>query len=249
VNVSTPALCRVCQYRKMCIPESLLPSLEEPSGQKIASDHAQQISLSKGKFIYQQGDKFHSIFTIRSGCIKTYSLDEEGEELIEGLFYPGEFIGLDCISFKAYTHFAVAKEDSNLSIINYHNLESLAARESQLALHISKAVSSQLSKQLRWSQSFVKGNSEQRLITWIFIISSKLGLDGKPRYRFPITVSHAEIAKILHMRPESLSRVITKLNKEGLITLTPKECEVNDKNKLFKELPEISKYESKVASG
>ena len=56
------------------------------------------------------------------------------------LFYPGEFIGLDCISFKAYTHFAVAKEDSNLCIINYHNLESLAARESQLALHISKAV-------------------------------------------------------------------------------------------------------------
>ena len=88
MNVSSPALCRVCQYRKMCIPDSLLPSLEEPSGQKIASDHAQQISLSKGKVIYQQGDKFHSMCTIRSGCIKTYSLDEEGEELIEGLFYP-----------------------------------------------------------------------------------------------------------------------------------------------------------------
>jgi CRP-like cAMP-binding protein len=116
-------------------------------------------------------------------------------------------------------------------------------------LHISKAVSSQLSKQLRWSQSFVKGNSEQRLITWIFVISSKLGLDVKPKYRFPIPVTHAEVARILHMRPESLSRVVTKLNKEGLITLTTKECQVNDKNKLFNELPEISKYESKMAAG
>ncbi len=35
------ALCKVCQYRKICIPESLLPSLEEAKGQKIASDHAQ----------------------------------------------------------------------------------------------------------------------------------------------------------------------------------------------------------------
>ena len=236
------ALCRLCQYRKICIPESLLPSLEGAQGQKIASDHAQQISIEKGKLVYQQGDKFNSIFTIRSGCIKTYSLDEEGEELIEGLFYPGEFLGLDCISFKAYTHFAEAKEDSNLCLINYHNLESLASRESQLALHISKAISSQLSKQLKWAQSFSKGNSEQRLITWIFVISSKLGLAGKSRYRFSIPVKHAEMAKMLHMRPESLSRVITKLNKEGLITISTKECEVNDRDRLFKELPEVRNY-------
>ena len=50
------------------------------------------------------------------------------------------------------------------------------------------------------------------------------------------------MAKMLHMRPESLSRVITKLNKEGLITLSTKECEVNDRGKLFKELPEVSNY-------
>ena len=39
----------------------------------------------------------------------SFLVDAEGEELIEGLFYPGEFLGLDCISFKAYTHFAETK--------------------------------------------------------------------------------------------------------------------------------------------
>ncbi|HIE49339.1 MAG TPA: Crp/Fnr family transcriptional regulator [Gammaproteobacteria bacterium] len=233
MNKSNSALCRVCQYRNICIPESLLPSLQEPSVQKIASDLAQQISFAKGKLVYRQGDEFQSIFTIRSGCIKTYSLDKNGEELIEGLFFPGEFLALDCISFKRYSHFAVATEDSDLCLINYHNLEALASRESQLALHISKAISGQLSKQLRWAQSFLKGNSEQRLITWIFIVSSKLKLEAKSSYQFPIPVTKAEIAKLLQMRPESLSRVITKLNKEGLINFVNKECIVNNKKRLF----------------
>ena len=61
MNKSNSALRKVCQYRNICIPESLLPSLEEPSGQKIASDLAQQISFVKGKLVYRQGDKFKSI--------------------------------------------------------------------------------------------------------------------------------------------------------------------------------------------
>ncbi|MDG2061295.1 MAG: Crp/Fnr family transcriptional regulator [SAR86 cluster bacterium] len=227
------ALCRVCQYRDICIPKSLLPSLQEPFVQKIASDLAQQTSFVKGKLVYRQGDEFQSIYTIRSGCVKTFSLDKDGEELIEGLFFPGEFLALDCISFKRYSHFAVSTEDSDLCLINYHNLETFACRESQLALHISKAISGQLSKQLRWAQSLTKGNSEQRLITWIFIVSSKLKLEVKSSYQFPVPVTKAEIAKLLQMRPESLSRVITKLNKEGLVNFGNKECTINDKKTLF----------------
>ena len=62
MNKSNSALCKVCQYRNICIPESLLPSLKESSVQKIASDLAQQISFVKGKLVYRQGDEFQSIF-------------------------------------------------------------------------------------------------------------------------------------------------------------------------------------------
>lgn len=231
------ALCTFCRHRNKCLPKELLPALRGSQDDHVVKDLVQQTSLDAGDKLYSQGDTFDSIYSIRAGCIKTYSINEDGEELIEGLFYPGEFLSLDCISFKRYSHFAVAKESTHLCVFNYNRLENISTQQPAVALHISKAISNQLSRQLRWSQIMSKGNLEQKLIAWIFFVSSKLEVFSQS-YEFSIPVTHFEIARMLQMRPESLSRTIKKLNSEGDIFFTNKSCKVRDSNKLFYGLPE-----------
>lgn len=233
------ALCNYCEYRESCISKEVLAGINADSS-NIVTNLSDQINLDENQILYSQGDKFKSIFSIKSGCIKTYSIDEDGNELIEGIFYPGEFLSLDCISFNRYSHFAVAKERSQICIFNYDELEHISSKHPKVALQISKSISSQLSKQLRWQQIMSKGNVEQRLVAWVLFISSKLGMT-EDYYEFDIPISNTDISNILQMRPESLSRAVKKLNMKGNIYIKNKKCTVINKTLLFLELPDLIK--------
>ncbi len=229
-----PPLCKVCSYKHMCMPEKIVNEiLINENVNEIVRTISLQKSFNKGEMIYSQGDSFSSIYVVRSGCVQTYSLDEKGEELVEGIFYPGEFLALDCISFKRYSHFALARENSDLCKINYHELEVLSREEPDMALHISKAISSQLSKQLKWSQTISDGDIKKRLCSWLIIISSKLKVSKENSFKFTLPINHYEIAQMLRMRPESLSRIIKELNKEDFIKVSNKECHIKDLNSLI----------------
>ena len=232
-----PPLCKVCSYKHMCMPEKIVNEiLINENVNEIVRTISLQKSFNKGEMIYSQGDSFSSIYVVRSGCVQTYSLDEKGEELVEGIFYPGEFLALDCISFKRYSHFAMAREDSDVCKVNYHQLESFSREEPEMALHISKAISGQLSRQLKWSQAIASGDVKKRLCSWIVITSSKLGITEKDSFEFTLPINHYEIAKMLRMRPESLSRLIKELNKGDLIQISNKKCLVKDRDLLLAQI-------------
>ncbi len=234
------ALCNYCEYRESCISKEVLSSINSDNS-VIVTNLSDQIELKQNKILYSQGDEFESIYSIRSGCIKTYSIDNDGNELIEGLFYPGEFLSLDCISFKRYSHFAIAKEASQVCTFNYGQLEHISSKHPKVALQISKSISSQLAKQLRWQQIMSKGSIEQRLIAWILFITSKIGITENS-YKFDIPISNTEISNILQMRPESLSRAIKKLNAKGNIFIKNKKCTIFNKNLLAFQLPDSIKF-------
>ncbi len=82
-----------------------------------------------------------------------------------------------------------------------------------------------------------KGDLKEKLVAWIFFVTSKLEILSES-YKFSIPITHAEIAKMLQMRPESLSRAIKKLNEEGNIYFNNKYCEVKNRNQLFHDLPD-----------
>ncbi len=232
-----PTLCRVCSFKHMCMPEKIVEDiLSNENINEIVRTISIQTSVEKGSLAYSQGDNFSSIYVIRSGCFQTYSLDENGEQLMEGLFYPGEFLALDCISFKRYSHFAMAREDSDICKVNYHQLEGFSREEPEMALHISKAISGQLSRQLKWSQAIASGDVKKRLCSWIVITSSKLGITEKDSFEFTLPINHYEIAKMLRMRPESLSRLIKELNKGDLIQISNKKCLVKDRDLLLAQI-------------
>ena len=47
----------------------------------------------KGDFLFRQGENFGSLYAIRAGSIKTYSVSPDGEEQINGFYFPGELVG------------------------------------------------------------------------------------------------------------------------------------------------------------
>lgn len=68
--------------------------------------------IQKGQALFKAGDELKSLYAIRSGTIKSYTITEEGDEQITGFHLAGDLVGFDAISNLQHPSFAQALETS-----------------------------------------------------------------------------------------------------------------------------------------
>ena len=86
--------CATCGLSQLCLPASI-------GGEDLTRlDRVVQAKrpLEREQTLYGAGQPFHSLYVVRSGAFKTYSVDNEGETQVLGFHLPGEIMGLDAIA-------------------------------------------------------------------------------------------------------------------------------------------------------
>ena len=169
---------------------------------------------------------------IKSGCVKTLSVSKNGDESLDGIYFPGEFIGLNSIAASFYSYYAVSASSSVLCKIPYRNLENVSSVEPSLTTHFIGAVSKQLSREIIWRKFITKSKMKERLIGFLLDISDRFELEGGPVDKFKLPISLQEISYLLDMRNETLSRQINGLNKEGFININKGTITIIDRSAL-----------------
>ena len=226
--------CLACSSKYTCMPKELIEKLRDKKpgqGDKI-SPTSNHIFLEANSVIFHQGDPFHSIFMIKSGCVKTFSVSKNGDESLDGIYFPGEFIGLNSIAAEFYSYFAVTATSSVLCKIPYRNLQNVSSIEPSLSIHFIGAVSKQLSREIIWRKFVTKSKMKERLIGFLLDISDRFELEAGPKSEFKLPISMQEISYLLDMRNETLSRHISELNKDGLIKIIKGVVTINDRIEL-----------------
>ncbi len=226
--------CLACSSKHTCMPEELLQKLRDkkPGQGDNISPTSNHIFLEANSMIFHQGDPFHSIFMVQSGCVKTISVSKKGEESLDGIYFPGEFIGLNSISADFYSYFAVTASSTVLCKIPYRNLQIVSSVEPSLSTHFIGAVSKQLSREIIWRKFVTKSKMKERLIGFLLDVSDRFVLDDGPKNEFKLPINMQEISYLLDMRNETLSRQISELNKKGLIKIVKGIVTINNRAEL-----------------
>src|SRR6185503_10328828 len=73
----------------------------------------------RGERLFNAGDKFSCLFSIRSGFFKTSLVDGQGREQVTGFFMPGELLGADGLGGGSYNVCAIALDDSDVWAMPY----------------------------------------------------------------------------------------------------------------------------------
>jgi len=226
--------CLACSSKYTCMPVELLEKLRDkkPGQGDNISPTSNHIFLEANSVIFHQGDPFHSIFMVKSGCVKTTSVSKNGEESLDGIYFPGEFIGLNSISADFYSYFAVTASSTVLCKIPYRNLQIVSSIEPSLSTHFIGAVSKQLSREIIWRKFVTKSKMKERFIGFLLDVSDRFELADGPKNEFKLPINMQEISYLLDMRSETLSRQIGKLNKEGLIKIVKGIVTINNRAEL-----------------
>ncbi len=216
--------CSNCRLGTLCLPIA------------VGSDEIDQIDniinrtrpLDKGHHIFNQGDSFKSIYAVRSGAIKTYSVSSSGKEQINGFYLPGEIFGMDGISDFAHVSSAVAMERTTVCEIPYEALGKLSGELPSLQRHFMQLMSREIANDQQLISLLGKNSAEERIASLIISLSTRNARRKYSATEFRLPMSRTDIANYLGLTIETVSRILSKLSKEGVFELRNKELVIID---------------------
>ena len=90
---SIKVACSNCNLRELCMPLGLSPAELE----RIDDVVANRRKIKRGATLFRNGEKFSSLYAIRTGFFKTCVASEDGRDQVTGFQMAGEIVGLDGI--------------------------------------------------------------------------------------------------------------------------------------------------------
>jgi CRP/FNR family transcriptional regulator len=192
--------------------------------------------LPKGQLLSSQGDKFQSVFAIKTGSVKTYTTSCSGEEQITGFYFPGDLIGLNAIDSGICPDSMKVLETSTVCQVPFEQLDGLSSELPKLRRQILKTMSKEICNEQNMLQLLAKKNADERMATFLLRLSSRFKTRGFSESRFRLSMSRNEIGNYLGLTVETVSRVLTRLQKSDFLVVENKEIEILD----FKALLALS---------
>lgn len=198
--------------------------------------------LRKGEYLFHAGEKFSSVFAIRTGYFKTSVNTSEGVDQVTGCFMSGEMLGLEGISEGVYTTDAVALEDSDVCELPFNRLEELGKHIPGLHMHFYHLMSRELVRLQNLMLLLGNMRSEERLAAFLLDLSRRLHCRGFSANEFILRMSREEIGSYLGLKLETVSRSLSKFSQEGWIKVEHKYIKIIDAAALQRL---IASYENK----
>ncbi len=222
VRQQSPVACKDCSLSSLCLP--LAMSIQDID--QLDNIIKRGRPLKKGEHLFLEGDPFVSVFAVRSGAIKTYSATNEGEEQITGFYLPSEILGLSGMDTDTYPVSAQAIETTMMCEIPFEHLEVLSDQFPQLRRHLMRLMSKRIREDQQMMMLLSKKNADERIATFLINLASRFRLRGFSSQSFRLSMSRNEMGNYLGLAVETVSRVFTRFQKNGLISAAGKEIEI-----------------------
>jgi CRP/FNR family transcriptional regulator, anaerobic regulatory protein len=218
------ATCSSCNLQELCLPRGLSSENMDKLDHVIKGSRP----IQKNKHIFRGEDVFEAFYAVRSGSIKVYTLNESGEEQIIGFYFPGEILGFDAIEEHKHTCSAVALETTTVCSIPYNKLNEISSKIPELQDQILRLMSREITKENKLLLSINKRSAEERIATFLVSLSSRFHKLGYSSKEFNLPMSRQDIGNYLGLTIETVSRLFTKFQKNGLVKVDKKTVVIKD---------------------
>jgi CRP/FNR family transcriptional regulator len=216
--------CSSCRLAPLCLPIAL----ESSDIDKLDDIVQRGRPLRKGEHLYREGQPFTSVFAVRAGALKAYSITDSGSEQVTGFYFPGEILGMDGISKNQHASSAKALETSAICEIPFERLGELSARIPSLQRHFFQLMSQEIAEDQQLITMLSKNSAEQRVAALLLSISTRNARRKLSATAFRLPMSRTDIGNYLGLTVETVSRVFSRFQRLGLLTVDSKEIAIPD---------------------
>lgn len=177
-------------------------------------------SYTKKEVVYFPEDDADKIYIIKSGKIKISKYSETGKELILSIYSPGEIFGEHSIvSQQKRDELAECLEDSEIYSIKTEDFLSVTKKNVAFTLSIAQLISGRLKKIQKRLEALYFKNTEERIKSFIKDMADEYGrkLITGDEIEIKLNLKHEDIAKLTATTRQSVTTILSQLEKDGVI--------------------------------
>ncbi|RUR19417.1 cyclic nucleotide-binding domain-containing protein [Legionella sp. km535] len=205
--------CNYCTLSPFCSAEKHSLDWINQNNHAVKQHH----HLKKNETLYLPQNMFRNLYAIQHGNLKTYQVDANGNELIQGFYFAGEVLGFEAIYSRHYLCSAVALSDTLVCEIPYDNFLELMQLNPSLQKHSLYI----MSQQLNTGSYLCSITAEQRLAAFLIDIANRLN-PSEMQLRFHLPMSRQDIGNYLRLTAETISRLLAQFKKNKIIAIDHK---------------------------
>ena len=214
--------CSSCNLREMCLPKGL----GEEDLKRIEQVVYARRKVKRGESLFNAGDEFNSVYAIRSGFLKTTVINDDGREQVTGFHMPGELLGLDGIGSGKYNGNALALEDAEICVLPFSLVEELGREIPTMQRHLHGVLSREVVRGHGVMMLLGSMRAEERLAAFLLNLSKRFTRRGYSPSDFHLRMTREEIGSYLGLKLETVSRLFSRFQDDGLIEVQQKHVRI-----------------------
>lgn len=223
-----PIACRECGFYQVGLSMGM-----EGADTTLLDRHVKRRrKLKRGDVLFRANEEFACVYAIRSGSVKTYISTDDGRLQITGFHVPGELLGLNALDENRHNCEAVALEPTLVCEISASCFKDLTRQIPSVHHQILKL----MSKEIKLNQELMlllgKKNAEERLATFLLLLSRRLAMRNYPSTQFSLSMSRGDIGDYLGIAEETVCRFFTRFQEEGVIISERRHIVLKDVDRL-----------------
>jgi CRP/FNR family transcriptional regulator len=212
-SIAIKVACSNCNLRELCMPLGLSATELERIDDVVASRR----KIKRGETLFRNGEKFTSLFAIRTGFFKTCVASEDGRDQVTGFQMAGEVIGLDGIVNDHHTCDAVALEDAEVCVMPFDRIEDLSREVVSLQRHIHKIMSREIVRENSVMLLLGSMRAEERVAAFLLNLVQRLHARGFSQSELVLRMTREEIGSYLGLKLETVSRTFSKFAEDRIV--------------------------------
>jgi CRP/FNR family transcriptional regulator len=210
--------CDTCLVRNRAICSAL-------DDQEVAALNAigRRRVIAAGESLVWEGEDSVVVANVIEGVLKLSTGTEDGREQIVGVVYPSDFIGRP---FSGTTsHGVTAMTEAKVCVFSRRDFDAFAGSHPALEHKLLERTLGELDRTRRWMLLLGRKSAAEKVASFLLELSERLSpvnchtVPGTGAKRFTLPFSRQQIADVLGLTIETVSRQFTRLKGEGIIDL------------------------------
>jgi CRP/FNR family transcriptional regulator, nitrogen fixation regulation protein len=198
-----PNIIRNVRFAPPAIPRSLADSFEMMGT---------SMSFARNAEIYGENEQAEYVYKLVSGTVRTSKILNDGRRQIGAFYLPGDIFGLEVGSEHALA--AEAISDAKVTVIKRSAVETLAARDSDVARQLWAVTGRELQHMQEHILLLIK-SAQERVAGFLLEMAARI----KCTNEVELPMSRQDIADYLGLTMETVSRTLTTLENSAAIAL------------------------------
>ena len=205
--------------------------LGQPEQERLMAQSHEQ-AFSAGELLIQQGQPAERFFLVLKGRVKLYRISTDGQEKVVEIIQAGQTFA-EAVMFMQRSEYPVCAETLEaVQLVSVPNrlMLCLLQENPQACLRLLGNMSMRLHQRLGELETLTLQNATQRLALYLI---QQLEDRSQETVDIELQLSKRLIAARLSMQPETLSRIMARLNQQGLIAMSGRNIHIPSISRLL----------------